>query len=171
MIDPITTEPTQAGGNTLTTRVWLTDHTIVNSHPFRGNSIVAAWLVEAPWAHPIWHSYIISVIHLRPGPGCPPATIVLADATHEIAVYALDPAAGRQQMLDTGLFKILHPVNFVAQMKEESDAAALERAQAAVDLIVAGWLSPDTDFTRDWITLFGDNMLNKPVAEVGGAPW
>ena len=33
------------------------------------DAAVDAWLIEAPWAHPVWHSYLVMLIHLRPIPG------------------------------------------------------------------------------------------------------
>lgn len=121
---------------------------------------VASWLIEASWAHPIWHSYWINLNHLRPVSGqMAPLHFYLEGATHEVWVKALDPARPRQAMIETGNMAPLQPGNFAAQIIERSDEAAQERIKDAVQLICQGKLSPDTDFLRPWILLFGDNMV------------
>lgn len=120
---------------------------------------VAGWLIEAPWAHPLWHSYLLSVIHLRPMPDNRPTKLYLEGATHDLWLAALDPDHPRQAMIETGAVRQLRPLNFAAQFIAASDAAAMERAEHAVRLICDGRLSPDTDFTSAWVALFGDNML------------
>lgn len=122
---------------------------------------VAVWVVEAPWAHPVWHSYIFGFAHLRPMECDPAPRIWLPGATHELALYALDPEVPRQKQIDNGRYHMLVPVNFAAQFIADDDAAAAARIKAAVDRILAGELSPDTDFLAQWIALFGGNMVLK----------
>ena len=57
----------------------------------RADSSVASWVIRAPWANPLWHSYALHLLHLRPLPGFGPPRIFLQGATHEIALFALDP--------------------------------------------------------------------------------
>ena len=116
-------------------------------------------VVEAPWAHPIWHSYAVILVHLRPLPDGRPTKFYLAAATHEIWLYALDPDQPRQPMIEFGQPKWLTPMNFGAQFIAASDEAAKLKVEEAVQDIVAGKLSPDTDFIRHWAYRFGDNML------------
>jgi hypothetical protein len=124
------------------------------------DATVAWWLVEAAWAHPLWHSYWLCLVHLRPLPECEVENIIyLEGATHEMWLYALDPEASRQEMMDSGRVRPLLPVNFAAQLVEESDASAAERILAAVRDICAGRLSPDTDFVQRWKERFGDSMI------------
>jgi hypothetical protein len=123
---------------------------------------VACWIVEAPWAHPVWHSYGINLIHLRQVPEQPPLHFYLAGATHEMFVAALDPGRPRQRMLETGTLARLLPLNFGAQFIATNDADAMGRVERAVRLICAGRLSPDTDFIQQWIDLFGtSNMIHQ----------
>ncbi|WP_291854802.1 hypothetical protein [Bradyrhizobium sp.] len=120
---------------------------------------LAHWVVEAPGAHPCWHSYSVVLIHLRPLPGV--ITRFYRDnATHEIWVVTIDPDVDRNVML-TGHLRAcwLQPHNFAAQFVEIADHLAQQRVRAAVQSICAGTLSPDTDFIAQWVALFGDNMM------------
>ncbi len=53
----------------------------------------------------------------------------------------------------------MSPGNFASQFVEISDELARERVKAAVQKVCDGQLSPDTDFTSQWIKLFGDCMM------------
>lgn len=129
----------------------------------RQDATVAHWIVEAPWAHPVWHSYSLVVVHLRDLPGLCPPLLYLDGATHEMHVYAIDPDADRERMLTSPIdFSCwLSPLNFAAQFRAPSDAVAASRVCQTVALICDGRLSPDTDFMRDWVQLYGDNMLKR----------
>lgn len=126
---------------------------------------VADWIVEAVYAHPLWHSYHLICYALRPHPSVQGETkIYLEGATHEMVLYALDPQKPR------ALNDVMHwlsPCNFAAQIKAHTDAEAMLRIYAAVEDIVAGRLSPDTDFRSMWARRFGDNMIKR---EWRGAP-
>jgi hypothetical protein len=124
------------------------------------DSGVAAWVIEAPWAHPFWHSYELILIHLRQIPGAKPPIIRLTGATHELWLNALDPDFSREPfILGEAASRPLRPGNFAAQIIAEHDGAAIARAFHAVRQICDGTLNPDTDFTAQWIALFGDNMI------------
>src|SRR6185369_6380027 len=45
---------------------------------------LAHWIIEAPWAHPVWHSYVLVLIHLRPLVGFEKPHLYLDCATHEL---------------------------------------------------------------------------------------
>lgn len=131
---------------------------------------LVVWIVEAPWAHPAWHSYAIVCVHLRPMADKRPTKIYLDGATHEIWVYALDPRGKRQALIENPTFgaetcQFLTPCNFAAQFIEPSDDAARGRVEAAVRAICDGALSPDTDFVRHWAHLFGSNMMKDRAGE------
>lgn len=112
--------------------------------------------VEAPWAHPVWHSYMLMAVHLRPLPGFPPPKINLTGATHEVMLYALDPEYTPR--LDD-VQKYLTPGNFHGQWIAESDAAATAKVEGCVNDILNGLLSPDTDHRRTWTELFSDSNI------------
>jgi len=120
------------------------------------------WVIEAPSAHPIWHSYMLTLISLRPMPGIE-TVFHLDGATHEFWLYALEPDAPRQSIIagmENSLSRWwLNPCNFAAQFIAPSDKEALHRIRSAVARICEGQLSPDTDYIRHWMYLFGDNMV------------
>jgi hypothetical protein len=121
----------------------------------------AAWLIEAPAAHPVWHSYWLHCVYLRPNTvrGALPTKWYLEGATHELWLWALDPDQPRAPMLQRGAVKYLTPSNFAAQFIAADDATAAQRIRDAVTDICQGRLSPDTDYRRMWADRFGDNML------------
>lgn len=160
--DPITSPPTIQGRFA---SVWAIDYPRIlrnrGEDPSGIKAAVAGWLVEAPWAHPLWHSYYVTLIHLRPVDGLGDPIIHLPAATHELTVFALDPVAPRDNLVERGAAALLSPVNFAAQLICDSDAAAMADAAAAIQRICDGTLSPDTDFLSQWIDLFGDNMVRR----------
>jgi hypothetical protein len=127
-------------------------------HPAAAGVFNAAWIINAPWAHPVWHQYAMLLYDLTTPHPDGPSIIHLPGATHEFLLYALDPA--HPVAKDAPIHKItirrLHPANYGYQFKADSNDAALERVQAIVDAIVAERLSPDTDFRQQWNQLFPD---------------
>ncbi len=124
---------------------------------------VASWVIRAPWANMLWHSYALHLIHLRPLEGKAPK-IYRHGATHEIMLFALDPD------WKVNLFEFpphLQPINFAGQIIETDDAAAIERCQSAVNEVLRGELSPDTDWTQAWVRRFGNSMLKGDPDRVG----
>ncbi|NOU05325.1 MAG: hypothetical protein HOO99_04000 [Hyphomicrobiaceae bacterium] len=121
---------------------------------------VAVWIVDAPWAHPLWHSYAIVMLHLRPLSGASSPNIYLEGATHEVWVQALNPDVPREPAIRGHcVWSYLTPLNFGAQFIDADDGAAIERVHRSVQMICDGTLSPDTDYVRHWIHLYGDNMI------------
>jgi hypothetical protein len=132
---------------------------------------IDVWLLEAPGAHPVWHSYTLVLIHLRPMPDGRPTRFYLEGATHEIWLHAMNPDIDRERFLTdmkpqdiagelTGGW--LEPKNFASQLICESDDAARKLIlEMAVKPVCDGVLSPDTDYVRHWHMRFGDNMLKK----------
>jgi hypothetical protein len=125
---------------------------------------VASWIVEARYAHPVWHSYMVGCVALRDVPGVPPATIHLPGATHEVMVYALNPEHRRAL---NGITPFLTPGNFHGQWRAESDAAAACFIEETVQLVIDWRLSPDTDFRRDWIARFSASNMKGPDVPPG----
>lgn len=120
---------------------------------------VASWVVHAPYAHPVWHSYLIACVSLRNVAGVPPAKINLPGATHEVMVYALNPD---HPVTIDDLPHVLQPANFHGQFIEPSDEAAAARVDQTVQDVIDARLSPDTDYARHWIHRFSDsNVLDK----------
>lgn len=121
------------------------------------DATVCVWVVDAPWAHPLWRTYVIAAIHLRPTRLLPNPKVNLEGATHEVIVYALDP--GREpDLLNPGSTR-LNPANFAGQWLAASDVEAEHKVASCVEEIVHGALSPDTDFIREWVRRFSDSNL------------
>jgi hypothetical protein len=119
---------------------------------------VAAWVIYAPYAHPFWHSYWLSCVSLRDQEGVPPAILYRPDATHELILFALNPA--HPTTIDEQPH-FLTPTNFVGQFPAQSDSHASAIIEQTVRDIINGFLSPDTDYRRNWIMRFGDWCLRK----------
>ena len=176
MLDPVTATPelTGRGG-----RAWLVNMDVARlkfaMDPAKDGTL-KVWVIEAPWAHPIWHSYALVLVHLRPIPGGPDIAVYLEGATHEFWLYVLDPGdpatvdqparpTSRETLIRGGLFGhggapgFLSPMNFGAQFMADSDEAAAERVKASVQAIVDGVLSPDTDAIGDWKSVWGEAMI------------
>lgn len=160
--DPIPDAPVVQGPHG---RAWLCNtaeaRRIMNCPPDRDASL-DHWVVEAPWAHPAWHSYSILLTHLRDIPGMQ-TKFYIPQATHEMHVYALDPDKDRRELIRTAIPKRhwMQPTNFAAQFIEITDDLARTRIAASVRLICDGKLSPDVDFQQQWIALYNNSMIKK----------
>jgi hypothetical protein len=131
-----------------------------------------SWLVYAPWAHPIWHSYCLMVISLAEVEGFPPAHINRPgeNPTHELFLAALDPGMPSNPRARYALDEpapMMRPLNFAAQFKEGSDAKCSARIRAAVEDIIRGRLNPDTDGMQQWIGRFGGSSVKGDVSSAG----
>lgn len=101
-------------------------------------------LLHRPDAHPLWHSYQVSVVHLRPMVGVRDAAYTGPGATHEIQIIALDPESTPDPS-DPSTLKRLSPPNLVYQLRARSDGGARDVFRAFVAELSSGALSPDTD--------------------------
>lgn len=112
---------------------------------------VARWIVTAPWAHPAWQQYWLTLVHLRDIPGVPPAHRYDKRATHELQIWAMDPKVPHAPGESLKPRSLLQPQNFVGQRCfVEDDIEAGRYLRQLVGAIVAGVLSPDTDFRFEW---------------------
>lgn len=130
----------------------------------RPDGTVGYWIVEAPWAHPVWHSYLALLVHLR-DIGLP-TKFYLDGATHELWLFALDPQMPRDSFVrgrTSPMEATLSPKQFGAQFIEPNDDAAKARVEAALEEVCAGRLSPDSDHHHqlEWARRFGDNMMKR----------
>lgn len=110
-------------------------------------SSLRAVILHAPWAHPVWDSYFVSCIHLRPVDGWPDCQLEHRDSTHEFCVMALDP----EYVVDPLQPKSIHtlkPPNLVWQMRSGSDESARRLFDRFVVALSKRELSPDTDFRQ-----------------------
>src|SRR6185437_11581066 len=124
---PVSFPPTFA---TRTTSAWRIDMAalrqrlaaVVSEQQKADDGGVDAWLIEAPWAHSLWHSYFLGLVHLRELPGqSRPPRIYRAGATHELMLYALAPEADRDVVILRGPGNwLLWPANYAGQFVAES---------------------------------------------------
>jgi hypothetical protein len=125
---------------------------------------VSSWIVQAPNAHPIWTYYWIGCVSLRDTADTPPARIILAGATHEVMVYAINP--DHEPAIDEAP-ALLTPANFHGQFIAGDDTAAAAHVRETVVEILQGRLSPDSDALREWIRRYSDSNLMMPRREPG----
>lgn len=125
------------------------------------DAMVAHWVIEAPWCHQIVHSYSLVVLHLRELPGRRSVDKFRPDATHEIQLFGINPAAPRAQILTQPLDPSMWvtPPAYIGQIAVQSDTRAVAEAQHAVNLILEGRLSPDPRHVWSWAKIFGDDVL------------
>lgn len=158
---PARTAPTLQGRHG---KAWLCNFAPIRArHPGEQDAGLERWLVEAPWAHPVWHTYSISLIHLRPLAGLGQPIIYRDMATHEIIVHAVNDARDRDEIItgatdDPGW---MLPANYAGQFIEITDALARDRVRAVVWAICEKQLSPDVDWQDEWVKLFGNHMIKK----------
>ena len=126
----------------------------------------ALWLVDAPWAHPAWQQYLMSLCDLTTGMGEQPV-IQMQPATHELIVWAVDPRVEvetGERIVDWKFDKaLLTPPNQLQQFHADSDDAAVARVDQVVELIEARRLSPDSDVQADWDRLFTGSNTRPPA--------
>lgn len=129
----------------------------------------AIWSVRAPWAHPLWHSYVALLYDLTTpiaeGPAAGRPILYLPNATHEFLLYALKPDHPVPQFTDDPTtwhgFRRIEPANHGYQFVAAHDAAAFERIDRTMVAVDRARISPDTDFTRHWDSLFADGVSLK----------
>lgn len=140
----------------------MTQPALFDSYPAReGQAFGAGWIVTAPWAHPFWSQYIVSLTDLTtPMPKVGPPLLYMPGATHEVVVEVLDPdiLVNEFKIEAEPKLRRLSPPNYAYQFKAWSDEAATARIQALVDQIDAEKLSPDTDWRSVWDGLFKDGV-------------
>lgn len=161
-------EPTLSSSSILA-KAWKFDLSKARANPQLAkddDATVCTWIVYVPWAHGFWHSYMLACIHLRPIEGVKAPTIHLPGATHEILLFALDP---KFRPSPSENLHFLTPPNFIGQFMAESDEKAAERIEGDVRDILAGTLSPDTDFRRMWVARYGDHSFNLASREPKGS--
>jgi len=102
-----------------------------------------AVILRRPDAHPLWHDYLLSLVHLRPIDG-KPAILECEDSSHEIVCAALDPEFDNQPTADG--FKMLRPLNLVYQLRGLDDAQAKQVFTLYLQSLTVRLISPDTDY-------------------------
>ncbi len=121
-------------------------------HAVKHSAALGGWLVDAPLAHAFWRYHTATLVHLREVPGVEPPIIVLPGATHELMMWALDPAFDHQidpSVMHT-MTHMLTPIDFAEQFTVRTDRRALDIARLAIQRCINGELLPDTDSRQAW---------------------
>lgn len=114
---------------------------------------VRGWLLNGPF-HPAWSYWIVSAIHLREIPGTPPPTIAVPGATHELLIISLQsPPSSPDRHPNPDDLESLHyllPPDVSRQVAGLTDDQAARICDLMVVRILAGHMSPDSDFRSAW---------------------
>lgn len=116
------------------------------------DATVGVFLVQAPYAHPIWSYWVVSIIHLRDIVGVKKAHLQFPEATHELAIVALNPEEQLPSLDITVNWKIhrLTPTDVIEQFKVSNDAIADQILELSIMRIIDGTISPDEDWRAVW---------------------
>lgn len=160
---PVTLKPDIVGPHGRAWRVNFAEMLKRHGAEMGQDASLGTWVIEAPWAHPVWHSYVMALVHLRPTEKGAAPKISLPGATHEFWLWAMDPDADRASVIrgEEEHLHFLTPMNFGAQLRSPGDEAAIKLMETTIQDIVDGKLSPDTDFFRMWVDRFGDSLVRK----------
>jgi hypothetical protein len=123
-----------------------------------GSAFGVQWLVDVPWAHPVWRQYAFFLHDLTSDLGRPPL-LYAEGVTHELVVFAVDPT--KRQITDLRHRPdawLLQPPNHAYQFAAANDAEAEARIATLVRRVEQRTLSPDTDFRPEWDRLFADGV-------------
>lgn len=109
----------------------------------RPHALCGSFLIWSPDAHPSWRHYWLSSVHLRPLPGDPTPLRALPGATHELALFAVDPGSPFEAVEILGGIAVAHavalqPANLVAQYAALGDQAARDFTGQVARALVAG---------------------------------
>jgi hypothetical protein len=108
-------------------------------------AMIAAALLRRPDAHPVWHDYLVSIVHLRKEEGVELPIVNTPGASHEICITALSPSNDNQP--DGDLFP-LSPPNLAYQVVGLDDEKALRVYHMLLDALSIGLISPQSDYNR-----------------------
>lgn len=129
-------------------RIKLPDPPIKPDH----KATLIEYLVTGIGYHPLWDYWYVSLISLEDIPGVPSATKNYPEAAFEIMVVALDPSKPLPDpdRIHKRPAHPLTPVDGIYQFHGITDDEAKEMVTVLVREIVAGQLSPDSDFREVW---------------------
>ena len=125
------------------TKIWKATFNKENSP-----ACLSAYLVHAPWMHPMWDYHLATLVHLRPLDDFP-ANFQFPEATHEFAVLALNPEQ-EPISLDATKFQGLQPISIAQQFISLSDDGAIEIIEKHLEFVKNGMISLDSDFRTAW---------------------
>lgn len=160
-MDKVRTPPTSKGSRG---RFWEIPLTVARANAPHNpdDATVALVLIEAPYANMTMHSFLISLVHLRAIPGREPPVHHRPDASHEIALFPLDPTAPRdpvvQGMAPPKAVKVGRPT-YIGQLGGLSDDAARDVVLQVAQDVADAKLNPDKDYLKWWVHRFGAHCM------------
>jgi hypothetical protein len=114
------------------------------------SATLGMWFLDCPGQSPAWRHYHLAIIHLRPIDGVKPAHISRQGATHEVMLFALDPAKNPvPDNVET--WSWLRPTNFIGQLELPSDEDAKRVVGILARAVVGGilWAEPPLSGQRE----------------------
>jgi len=137
-----------------------------------GHTNVAFWYVHRSGAA-LWTWWRLTVVHLRPVEGLPPAVLTLAGASHEFVFAALDtfaggsdPEAAPPDLDDTERRSgFLSPLDYVGQFAGLTDAQAARVLELVARAVVFGVVPASDSDRRAW---WGGAMQRTVMHEIAG---
>jgi hypothetical protein len=108
---------------------------------------IGSWLLECPFAHPVWSQWVLSLVHLRALEGLP----VAVGSGHSLAIFAVDPCYELGPEAGVTPRSLMSPpvvVDFATF--GANDVRAVERVEALIEATMRRELSPDDDYQRRW---------------------
>lgn len=128
------------------------------------NGTVDHWLIHSEHAHPAWHYFWLSCVHLRPIEGqSRPPVLQFPDSTHEILLVALnpkyepwDPDTAMERlsaMWDNNQSPMLTPINVIKQLRDATDEQATKMLELIAKSLTIGHLPLEPDGilgAREW---------------------
>jgi hypothetical protein len=109
---------------------------------------LAGWVINGPF-HPFWSYWVLGVVSLAEMPGVAPPNKVYPEAEYEIMIVSCDPEHPTPDPDEAG-WVTLSPADLVYQFDGVTDEQAIEIAELMVRQIVAGEMSPDSDYRAEW---------------------
>lgn len=131
------------------------------------------WFIFAPWAHPVWSEYYVSLAVLETRFKSEDPVLLKEGVTHELVIFAINPDTpygGEEELKAGNRPQLLMPANHGYQFTAESNQAALDRVQSLVTLIEQKKLSPDTDYRFAWDHVFADGASLRDHGNVASDP-
>lgn len=101
-------------------------------------TLLARWILHLPGQNPVWSYYALMLCHLRDGDGLPPAQKHSPEFTHEVSVWAINPALSEPRLI-AGDMAVLQPLNYVRQFVS-TDEYSRGLAARLTELLVQGVL-------------------------------
>ncbi len=120
--------------------------------PVAWQGSLGGYLVYAPTAHAVIKYYAVTLVHLRPIEGTPPAHKKYPEAEFEFMIYGLDPGQPLPDVDAWGAasMPLLRNPEVVEQFHGLDDTKARRLLMITVKAIVHGKASPDSDWRSDW---------------------